>query len=387
VDLTWSDQEEAFRAEARAWLEENLAEWHAGHGGEDAIASGDTRAGFAQHLDWERRLHEGRWAAVSWPRAVGGRDASLWEWLIFEEEYYRAGAPPRVTQNGIFLLAPTVFEFGTAEQQAHVLPRMAAADDLWCQGWSEPDAGSDLAGIKARATRVDGGWRLDGQKTWTTRGAFCTHLFGLFRTDPDSERHRGLSYLLVPLDTPGVTVRGFGRLDGDEGFAEVFFDDAFLADDAVPGGVLLGDEGAGWKVAMATTGSERGLTLRSPGRFLATAARLIELYRTAPQPRLRERLTETWMRAEAYRLFTLDTVTRLAGGAVMGADSSINKLWWSELDVELHEIALDLLGPEAETEGPWSKGWQFSLSGPIYAGTNEIQRNIAAERMLGLPRK
>jgi alkylation response protein AidB-like acyl-CoA dehydrogenase len=387
VDLTWSDGEERFRAEARAWLEDNLAAWHAEHGGEDAIASGDTRAGFAQHLDWERRLHEGRWAAVSWPSAVGGRDASLWEWLIFEEEYYRAGAPPRVTQNGIFLLAPTVFEFGTPEQQAHVLPRMAAAEDLWCQGWSEPDAGSDLAGIKARAIRVDGGWRLDGQKTWTTRGAFCTHLFGLFRTDPDSERHRGLSYLLVPLDTPGVKVRGFGRLDGDEGFAEVFFDDAFLADDAVPGGVLLGDEGGGWKVAMATTGSERGLTLRSPGRFLATAARLIDLYVHDPRPGLRERLTEAWMRAEAYRLFTLDTVTRLAGGAVMGADSSINKVWWSELDVELHEIALDLLGPEAEAEGPWSKGWQFSLSGPIYAGTNEIQRNIAAERMLGLPRK
>ncbi|HKY66161.1 MAG TPA: acyl-CoA dehydrogenase family protein, partial [Acidimicrobiales bacterium] len=200
MDLSWSDAEQAFRAEARAWLEHNLAAWRAAHGGEDAIASGDTREGFAQHLDWERLLHAGRWAAVSWPAELGGRDASLWEWLIFEEEYYRAGAPPRVTQNGIFLLAPTVFEFGTPEQQAHVLPRMAAADDLWCQGWSEPDAGSDLAGIKARATRVDGGWRLDGQKTWTTRGAFCTHLFGLFRTDPDSERHRGLSYLLVPLD-------------------------------------------------------------------------------------------------------------------------------------------------------------------------------------------
>ncbi|MBN2624585.1 MAG: acyl-CoA dehydrogenase family protein, partial [Acidimicrobiales bacterium] len=234
---------------------------------------------------------------------------------------------------------------------------------------------------------VDGGWRLDGQKTWTTRGAFCTHLFGLFRTDPDSERHRGLSYLLVPLDTPGVTVRGFGRLDGDEGFAEVFFDGAVVPDDAIPGGVLLGNEGAGWKVAMATTGSERGLTLRSPGRFLATAARLIELYRRDPTPRLRERIAEAWMRAEAYRLFTLDTVTRLAGGAVMGADSSINKIWWSELDCELHEIALDLLGHESEVEGPWSKGWQFSLSGPIYAGTNEIQRNIAAERVLGLPRK
>jgi alkylation response protein AidB-like acyl-CoA dehydrogenase len=406
MDLSWSDDEQAFRAEARRWLEANLAAWHADHGGEGAIASGDTREGFVQHLDWERRLSDAGWAAVSWPSSLGGRDASLWEWLIFEEEYYRAGAPPRVTQNGIFLLAPTVFEFGTADQQAHVLPRMAAAQDLWCQGWSEPDAGSDLAGIKARATRVDGGWRLDGQKTWTTRGAFCTHLFGLFRTDPSSERHRGLSYLLVPLDTPGVTVRGFGRLDGDEGFAEVFFDDAVLADDAVPAGVLLGDEGAGWKVAMATTGSERGLTLRSPGRFLATAGRLIGLYRDAmrteagpdaasgwPSPgatrssRLRERLAEAWMRAEAYRLFTLDTVTRLAGGATMGADSSINKIWWSDLDVELHEIALELLGTAAEVEGPWSKGWQFSLSGPIYAGTNEIQRNIAAERMLGLPRK
>jgi alkylation response protein AidB-like acyl-CoA dehydrogenase len=409
MDLSWSESEQAFRAEARAWLEENLAVWHAEHGGRDAIASGDTRTGFAQHLTWERRLHDGGWAAVSWPTAYGGRDASLWEWLIFEEEYHRADAPPRVTQNGIFLLAPTVFEFGTPAQQAHILPRMAAAEDLWCQGWSEPDAGSDLAAISSRATRVEGGWHLDGQKTWTTRGAFCTHLFGLFRTDPASERHRGLSYLLVPLDTPGVTVRGFGRLDGDEGFAEVFFDDAFLADDAAPGGVLLGDEGAGWQVAMATTGSERGLTLRSPGRFLATAARLIELYRTvmstaadrsatppgqrmgrqlhAPGAGLRERIAEAWMRAEAYRLFTLDTVTRLAGGAVMGADSSINKIWWSELDRDLHELALELLGPDAEVEGPWSKGWQFSLSGPIYAGTNEIQRNIAAERVLGLPRR
>jgi alkylation response protein AidB-like acyl-CoA dehydrogenase len=408
MDLSWSESEQAFRAEARAWLEENLDAWHAEHGGRDAIASGDTRTGFAQHLGWERRLHRGGWAAVSWPADYGGRGASLWEWLIFEEEYHRADAPPRVTQNGIFLLAPTVFEFGTPAQRAHVLPRMAAAEDLWCQGWSEPDAGSDLAGISSRAARVDGGWRLDGQKTWTTRGAFCTHLFGLFRTDPASERHRGLSYLLVPLDTPGVTVRGFGRLDGDEGFAEVFFDDAFLADDAVPGGVLLGDEGEGWRVAMATTGSERGLTLRSPGRFLATAARLIELYRSVmgsdasgaaaapgqaagghqrPVPRLRERIAEAWMRAEAYRLFTLDTVTRLAGGAVMGADSSINKIWWSELDCELHELALELLGPGAEVEGPWSKGWQFSLAGPIYAGTNEIQRNIAAERVLGLPRR
>ena len=265
MDLTWSPEDEAFRAEVRAWLETELAAWRERHGGR--ILSGDTAEGFAQHLDWERTLFAARYAVVSWPTDVGGRDASRWQWLIFEEEYYRAGGPQRVTQNGIFLLAPTVFEFGTPEQQAHILPRMAAAEDLWCQGWSEPNAGSDLASLTCKATRDDerGGWVLDGQKTWTTRGAFCTHLFGLFRTDPESQRHKGLTYLLVPLDLDGVTVRGFGRLDGDEGFAEVFFDGAFLPDDALPGGVVLGGVGEGWSVAMATTSSERGLTLRSPG--------------------------------------------------------------------------------------------------------------------------
>jgi alkylation response protein AidB-like acyl-CoA dehydrogenase len=386
MDLTWSDDEEAFRLEARAWLEQNLAEWHDEVGGHPE--SGDTSEGFAQHLLWERRLFADRWAVVSWAPEHGGRGASLWEWLLFEEEYYRAGGPQRITQNGIFLLAPSIYEFGTAEQRDGILPRMAGAEDLWCQGWSEPNAGSDLASVSSRARRVDGGWVLDGQKTWTTRGAFCTHLFGLFRTDPESERHKGLTSLLVPLDTPGVTVRGFGRLDGDEGFAEVFFDEAFLAEDAVTGGVVLGEPGDGWKVAMATTGSERGLTLRSPGRFTATAERLLELYRSTGSPvHLRHRVVEAWMRAEAYQLFTLETVTRLSDGGAMGAESSINKIWWSELDVELHEIALDLIGADLDLDGAWEKGYQFALSGPIYAGTNEIQRNIAAERVLGLPRR
>ena len=384
MDLTWSAEEEAFRAEARAWLEANLAEWRASMGGEPA--SGDTREGFAQHLEWEQRLFADRWAVVSWAPEHGGRGASLWEWLLFEEEYYRAGAPPRITQNGIFLLAPSIYEFGTQEQRDGILPRMAAAEDLWCQGWSEPNAGSDLASVTSRARRVDGGWVLDGQKTWTTRGAFCTHLFGLFRTDPESARHKGLTYLLVPLDAPGVTVRGFGRLDGDEGFAEVFFDEAFLSDDAVPGGVVLGAPEGGWAVAMATAGSERGLTLRSPGRFLATAERLLALAGASDDAELRRRAARAWMHADAYQQQTLATVTKLAAGAKPGAEASLTKLWWSELDIELHQIALDLLGPDAELEGPWSKGWQFSLSGPIYAGTNEIQRNIAAERLLGLPR-
>jgi alkylation response protein AidB-like acyl-CoA dehydrogenase len=384
VDLTDSAGEAAFRAQARGWLRDNVPT--------EPLPSGDTRPGFAAHLGWERRLFEAGWSAVSWPVEYGGRGASLWEWLVFEEEYHAAGAPQRVTQNGIFLLAPALFEFGTPEQRDALLPRMAAARDLWCQGWSEPGAGSDLAGIRARASRVDGGWVLNGQKTWTTRGAFCTHLFGLFRSgpltaDPAEARHRGLTYLLVPLDMPGVTVRGFGRLDGDEGFAEVFFDDAFLADGAVPGGVVLGEVGRGWTVAMATAGSERGLTLRSPGRFLATADRLLALARErGAGPRLRDRVVRCWLGAQAYHWFTLQQVGGILAGTPPGPRASLNKLHWSELDIALHTTAMELLGLAAAEDGPWSRGFLFSLAGPIYAGTNEIQRTIVAERVLGLPR-
>jgi len=391
MDLRETPHEAAFRGEARAWLEANAPR--------TPLPSGDTAEGFALHVQWEKKLFEARWAVVSWPRAYGGREASLVEWLIFEEEYYRAGAPQRVSQNGIFLLAPTIFEFGTQEQRDRILPRMAAAEDLWAQGWSEPNAGSDLAGIKSVAVRdaVAGGFRLTGQKTWCTRGAFCTHLFGLFRTDPAAERHKGMTYFLVPLKAPGVTVRPVGRLDGDPGFAEVFLDNVFVPDRDV-----LGAVNEGWNIAMATTGSERGLTLRSPGRFKATAARLVDLYRrrgAAADPALRDRVIQAYCDAEAYRVYTLQTVTRLMDGERPGAESSINKLFWSELDVRIHEAALDLLGPDAELVagasgasgavdgGAWMKGYQFSLAGPIYAGTNEIQRNVVAERVLGLPRK
>jgi len=232
---------------------------------------------------------------------------------------------------------------------------------------------------------------LSGQKTWTTRGAFCTHLFGLFRSDPDAERHRGLTYFLVDLSSPGVTVRGVERLDGDEGFAEIFFDDVF-----VPDADVLGEPNEGWEVAMATTGSERGLTLRSPGRFLATAQRLIDLYRDhadadSLDDAWRDRLVDAWIDAEAYRWQTFWTVTRLVDGARTGPESSMVKLLWSELDVRLHELALDLLGAHAELvdgdAAAWMKGYQFALAGPIYAGTNEIQRNVVAERVLGLPRR
>ena len=383
MDVTWSRTEMLLRRELREWLEGNLAEWRDEIGVE---LSGDTAEGVTQQLLWERRLFESGWSVVSWPESYGGRDATLWGWLIFEEEYWRAGAPQRVTQNGIQILAPSIFEHGTPQQRDQILPRMAAAKDLWCQGWSEPDAGIDLAAVSSRARRVDGGWVLDGQKTWTTRGAFCTHLFGLFRSDPSSARHRGLTYLLVPLNLDGVTVRGFGRLDGDEGFAEIFFDGVFLPDDAVGGGVVLGAPGQGWTVAVSAASTERGL-LRSPGRYQATARRLIDLCaQTGADPGRRRRAAVAWMRAEAYRLQTLHTITQIASGRSVGSEASLAKLWWSELDIEMHDLALDLLGAGAETENEWSKGYQFSLAGPIYAGTNEIQRNIVAERVLGLPR-
>jgi len=377
VNLEFSDRQRAFRADCRAWLEANVP---------GDVGSGDTRDGFTKHVVWEKALFAAGWAAVSWPDVYGGRGADLVEWLIFEEEYYRAGAPARVTQNGIFLLAPTLFEFGTQEQKERILRPMAAAEVLWAQAWSEPNAGSDLANVASTARRVEGGWRVTGQKTWCTRGMFCDGLYGLFRTDPESKRHKGLTYMMVDLAAEGVSRRGVERLDGDESFAEVFLEDAFVPDRDVIGAV---DEG--WKVAMATTSSERGLSLRSPGRFLATADRLVGLWRRRGRPeRLRGDITRCWTQAQAYRFYVYRTATRMMAGGHIGADSSLNKLYWSELDLRMHELALELLGAEAELEdhgdARWLKDYQFALAGPIYAGTNEIQRNIVARRVLGMPR-
>jgi alkylation response protein AidB-like acyl-CoA dehydrogenase len=386
VDLTFSAEEDAFRHEARTWLEANVPK--------RALPSGDTRAGFAEHLAWERALYEARWAVVAWPRAYGGRDATLMQWLIFEEEYWRAGAPQRVTQNGVFLLAPSIFAFGTQAQKDRLLPEIAAAKRLWAQGWSEPNAGSDLAALRSKAERVPGGFRVYGQKTWTTRGAFCDAIFGPFRTDDTVPPHAGMTYLLVPLQAEGVSVRGHARLDGDEGFADVFMDGVFVPDEDVLGGV-----GNGWKVAMSTTSSERALSLRSPGRFMASAARLRELCRQSPRgkdPVLRDRVVRACIDAEAYRFHTFALATRMQAGEALGPEASLSKIFWSELDIALHETALALLGPEAELDAElgepnpqagWMKHYQFSLAGPIYAGTNEIQRNVVAERVLGLPRK
>jgi alkylation response protein AidB-like acyl-CoA dehydrogenase len=376
------DAAREFRAEVRDWL--------AAHVPAEPLPSVDTAEGFARHREWERELAEARLAVVTWPACYGGRDASLLEWLVFEDEYHAAAAPVRVGQNGLFLLAPTLFAHGTAEQRDRLLPRMATADDVWAQAWSEPEAGSDLAAIRATATATDGGWLLAGQKTWSTRAALADRAFGLFRSDPTAKPHRGLTYLLFDLHADGVTVRPIRQLGGEAGFAEIFLDGVF-----VPDADVVGAAGDGWRIAMSTTSHERGLSLRSPGRFCAAAARLVELWQRAGDPAdtaLRDRVTDAWIGAQAYRLHTLATIDRLAAGGSLGAESSLGKVFWSELDVALHETAMDLLGPHAELrdhpapDGRWLGDYLFSLAGPIYAGTNEIQRNVIAERLLGLPR-
>ena len=387
MDLEFTAQQQAFRREIRDWLQANVPA--------TPLQSFDTEEGFRQHRAWEATLNAGRWGMVTWPRELGGRGCDLIEWLVFEEEYYRAGAPLRVNQNGIFLLGPTLMEYGTEEQKARILPRMATGEEVWAQGWSEPNAGSDMAAIRSRAERRGDCYVINGQKIWSTRAVWADWCFGMFRTDPDSERHHGLTFILVPLDAPGITVRPIPQLDGLPGFAEIFFDDVEVGVEN-----RLGDEGAGWRVAMATAGFERGLMLRSPARFQETARRLVALYRDNREsaernPAIADAVLRAYLDAESYCLSTYQTACRLSQGGSIGPESSTNKIFWSELDRAMHETAMSILGaraellphaPDAAGVGRWLDGWLFSLSGPIYAGTNEIQRNIIAERMLGMPR-
>ncbi len=389
MDLTFTESEIVFRDEIKTWLSENKPS--------EQWLPMDTETGFEQHRAWELELFNARWSVPNWPEEYGGRECSLIEWLLFEEEYYLSGAPGRVNTNGITLLGPTLFEWGTKEQKDRFLLPMAQGKEIWAQGWSEPNTGSDLASLTTTAFQDGENYVLNGQKTWCSRGAWADWIFCIVRTDPASQRHSGLSYLLVPSDAPGITRRPVSRLDGEPAFAEIFFDDCIVSAKN-----LLGEEGEGWKVAMATASSERGLNLRAPGRFLAAADRLVNLYKsllsnseTIPSE-LMDKVVDGYTAAQAYRWQVFAKASALMHGGTMGAEASYMKIFWSELDVDLHSTALELLGERGELLGSasdadqsydWMSGYLFSLSGPIYAGTNEIQRNIVAERVLGLPRK
>jgi len=386
VNLTYTAEQIALRAEIRAWLESHVPS--------NPLPSFDaSREGFEAHRAWERTLAEGRWAMVTWPKEYGGRGLDLIQWLIFEEEYYRAGAPGRVNQNGIFLLGPTLMEFGTAKQKARFLPSMASGDEIWAQAWSEPQAGSDLAAVRANASRVDDCYVLNGHKIWSSRAAFADWAFGLFRSDPTSDRHKGLSLILFPLNAPGVTVKPIARIDGKPGFAEIFLENV-----RVPTTYRVGDEGQGWHVCMVTAGFERGLMLRSPARYQMAARKLVALYHrhaNEVDASVEAAVTRAWMDAESYALSIYASASRLMAGGSIGPESSTNKIFWSEMDLSLTQTALSILGaraellpqaPQAGDVGTWLDDYIFALAGPIYGGANEIQRNIIAERMLGLPR-
>ena len=383
MELRYTPEQDAFRAEVRSWMRDHVPP--------RPLTTLEGREGFDQHVLWERELAAGNWGMVTWPEAYGGRALDLIRWLIFEEEYWGAGAPLRANQNGIFLLGPTIMEYGTDAQKARFLTPMAKGEVMWAQAWSEPNAGSDMAAIRSRAVRDGDDYVLSGQKTWSSRASFADWGFGLFRTDPDSKRHKGLSFILFDLDAPGVTRRPIRQLHGEPGFAELFFDEV-----RVPVANRIAGEGEGWNVAMATAGFERGLMLRSPARFQAMTRRLVDHYRrhaATAAPAVREAVLQAWMDAEAYALNTYAVASTVIAGGHIGAEASLNKIFWSELDRAAHRAAISLLGASAELrtlpdggDNGWLEGYIFSLSGPIYAGSNEIQRNIVAERLLGLPR-
>ncbi|MGB7869844.1 MAG: acyl-CoA dehydrogenase family protein [Mycobacterium sp.] len=374
MDLDFDDDTATFQQEVREFL--------AAHRESFPTLSYDTAEGFEQHRRWDKVLFDAGFSVITWPRKYGGRDATLLQWVVFEEEYFRADAPGRASANGTSMLAPTLFAHGTEEQLDRILPKMASGEEIWAQAWSEPESGSDLASLRSTATRTDGGWLLNGQKIWSSRAPFGDRAFGLFRSDAEAERHRGLTYLMFDLKADGITVRPIAQLGGDTGFGEIFLDDVFVSDADV-----IGEVHDGWRAAMSTSSNERGMSLRSPARFLASAERLAELWKTNGDSAFSDQVADAWIKAQAYRLHTFGTVTRLANGGELGAESSVTKVFWSDLDVAVHQTALDIRGADAELAGSWTDGLLFALGGPIYAGTNEIQRNIIAERLLGLPRE
>jgi len=382
IELRFSEADERFRTVARAWLEANLVERFAPLIGRGGPGDEDERM-LPLRLEWERQLCEGGWTGLAWPREHGGRAASLVEQVVWNEEYVRARAPGRVGHMGEQLLGPTLLAFGTEAQKRRFLPPIRRGEELWCQGYSEPNAGSDLANVQTRAERRGDEWVITGQKIWTSGGAWADWCFAVCRTEPGSRRHAGLSYLLVPMRQPGVTVRPIRQLTGTSEFSEVFFDGAVTAADNV-----VGEIGGGWKIAMATLGFERGVsTLGQQLRFsLELDEVLAEARARGADPVLRDKLTRAWIDLQIMRLSALRTLGSMSRAALC------NKLTWATWHRALGELAMEALGPEAEILpgapyelSPLQRLYLFSRADTIYAGANEIQKNIIAERGLGLP--
>jgi len=387
VNFTAATDDKAFRAEVRQWLADHVVGEFAslrGRGG-----PGDEDVGFPIRVEWEKVLGHSGWIGLAWPVEHGGRGASLSQQVIWAEEYARAQAPARVNHMGENLLAPTLMQYGTAAQCERFLPGIRDGSERWCQGYSEPDAGSDLANVKTRA-RLDGDtWVIDGQKVWTSLAHVSHWCFVLARTDPESRRHAGLSLLLVPMDQPGVEVRPIVQPTGGGEFNETFFDGARTAADLV-----IGAPGEGWRVAMGLLGFERGISTLAQQvgferEFKATVA-LAQRFHVAAEPSTRQRLARAYA---GLRLMRWNALRSMSASGVPGPEASISKLFWGTWHRDLGELMIDLMGPDGLVgEGlPYEltleqKLFLYTRADTIYGGSNEIQRNILAERVLGLPR-
>ncbi len=388
MDLRDRPEDSAFREEVRAFLSAHLVGEFADLGGRGG--SGDETFGFDTRLRWEKVLAEGGWTCIGWPVDHGGRGASMTEQVIFHEEYARAAAPGRVSILGEGLLGPTLIHYGTEAQKARFLPPILQGTELWCQGYSEPDAGSDLANVKTRAVLDGDEWVITGQKVWTSLAHQSDWCFVVCRTDPDSSRHKGLSYLLVPMDQPGIDVRPITQLTKTSEFNEVFFTEARTHRDNVVGAV-----GEGWKVALATLAFERGVALL--GHQLGFVRELNAIIELAQQngrsndPVVRQELARAHAELTIMRYNTLRSLSGV-DGPVAPPEASISKLYWGSWHRRLGELALSVMGPSAMVLSDWpyelgdfQRSFLFSRSETIYGGSNQIQRNIIGERVLGLP--
>jgi alkylation response protein AidB-like acyl-CoA dehydrogenase len=376
----------AFRDEVRSWLTERLQGEYAGVVGTGG--PGREHEHVEERRAWEQELGRGKWIGLGWPREAGGRGASIDEQVVFYEEYARAGGPGRINHLGEQLAGPTIAAFGTQEQKDRFLPGILNGTEIWCQGYSEPGAGSDLAAVRTTATLREDGWHIDGQKVWTSLAQYADWCFVIARTDPGSERHRGLSYLLVPMHQPGIEVRPIVQITGTSEFNEVFFDDAVTDADNV-----VGEPGAGWRVAMGTLAFERGVsTLGQQVGFERDLDEVIAVARSTgvyDDASVRDRIIESWAGLQTLRHTALRTLDNDASSST-GVEANVSKLLWANWHQHLGELAMTVTGPAATTVdgsySPLQTVFLASRAGTIYGGSNEVQRNIIAERFWGLPK-
>ncbi|VWX54144.1 acyl-CoA dehydrogenase [Novosphingobium sp. 9U] len=396
MDFSYSPDEEDFRQRLRSWLKDALPiGW-----GETVFEPEDEEERYMFRRDWDRKLHSGGWTGINWPIEYGGRGATLVERAIFAEEMARARAPESLNIIGQNLAGPTILTYGTEAQKARFLPKIISSDEIWCQGFSEPNAGSDLASVRTRAERRGDKFIVNGQKIWTSYAQFSQWCFALVRTDPDAPKHKGLSFLLIDMSSPGISIRPLRQISGESEFNETFFDDV-----EVPIENLVGEVNEGWKIAMTTLAYERGPEdcLGRQIRFKQELEHLIDVAAETPRqdgvltddPLVLEKLGRSIVEVEAMRLAALRSFSRYLHGESRGPDASIIKLYWSHAAQRMYENALDILGPEAVISGndpQAAAGGRFQMSYlqskafTIYSGSSEIQRNIIGERLLGLPR-